>query len=586
MRSLQHINKYFFKYRWRFLLGIVFVGISNYFAVDAYTYARKAIDFISSNSNNPDKAFLIDQLLMYALQVLGLAVLSGIFLFFMRQTIIVMSRLIEYDLKNEIYEHYQKLDIAFYKRNNTGDMMNRISEDVGKVRMYIGPAVMYILNTFFRFVFTITVMLHVNPTLTFYVLIPLPILAVAIYFVSHIINKKGTKIQEQLSNITTHAQEAFSGIRVLKAYGREKYSVSQFELQSLEYRTRTIDLVKVESLFQPIMILLIGVSNIFIIYIGGKLVIEGSVTYGNIAEFILYVNALTWPIASLGWVTSLIQRAAASQTRINEFLQTQPEIVNPAVRSENLEINDIEFKNVSFKYSDSGIQALHTISFHIKKGSSLAIIGRTGSGKSTIASLMCRLYDVSSGEVLFNNKNIKSLHLSDIRSQIGYAPQEVFLFSDTIANNISFSTDSDVHSETIIKAAKNAAIYSNIMDFPSGFETIVGERGITLSGGQKQRIAIARAIIKQPQLLIFDDCLSAIDTETEEEILNNLKEVMKGKTSIIISHRVSSVKNADNIIVLDQGCIVEQGNHAELLNKKGVYFELNRMQLLEEEKSS
>lgn len=586
MRSLQHINKYFLKYRWRFLLGIVFVGISNYFAVDAYTYARKAIDFISSNSSNPDKGFLIDQLLMYALQVLGLAVLSGIFLFFMRQTIIVMSRLIEYDLKNEIYEHYQKLDIAFYKRNNTGDMMNRISEDVGKVRMYIGPAVMYILNTFFRFVFTITVMLHVNPTLTFYVLIPLPILAVAIYFVSHIINKKGTKIQEQLSNITTHAQEAFSGIRVLKAYGREKHSVGQFELQSLEYRTRTIDLVKVESLFQPIMILLIGVSNIFIIYIGGKLVIEGSVTYGNIAEFILYVNALTWPIASLGWVTSLIQRAAASQTRINEFLQTQPEIVNPAVRSENLEINDIEFKNVSFKYSDSGIQALHTISFHIKKGSSLAIIGRTGSGKSTIASLMCRLYDVSSGEVLFNNKNIKSLHLSDIRSQIGYAPQEVFLFSDTIANNISFSTDSDVHSETIIKAAKNAAIYSNIMDFPSGFETIVGERGITLSGGQKQRIAIARAIIKQPQLLIFDDCLSAIDTETEEEILNNLKEVMKGKTSIIISHRVSSVKNADNIIVLDQGRIVEQGNHAELLNKKGVYFELNRMQLLEEEKSS
>lgn len=583
MGSLQHINKYFLKYRWRFSLGIVFVGISNYFAVDAYTYARKAIDFISTNSSNLDKTFLKDQLLVYAFQVLGLAVLSGIFLFFMRQTIIVMSRLIEYDLKNEIYEHYQKLDIAFYKRNNTGDMMNRISEDVGRVRMYIGPAIMYILNTFFRFVFTITVMLHVNPTLTFYVLIPLPILAVAIYFVSHIINKKGTQIQEQLSNITTHAQEAFSGVRVLKAYGREKYSVGQFELYSLEYRKRTIDLVKVESLFQPIMILLIGLSNILIIYIGGKLVIEGSVTYGNIAEFILYVNALTWPIASLGWVTSLIQRAAASQTRINEFLQTQPEIVSTANNTSKLEINDIEFKNVGFTYSDSGIQALHTISFHVKKGSSLAIIGRTGSGKSTVASLLCRLYDVNSGEVLFNNKNIKNINLSDMRSQIGYAPQEVFLFSDTISNNISFSTDSNTGHEAILNAAKSAAIYSNIMDFPSGFDTIVGERGITLSGGQKQRISIARAIVKQPQLLIFDDCLSAVDTETEEQILNNLKEIMKGKTTIIISHRVSSVKNADNIIVLDHGQIIEQGKHHELLNKQGVYFELNQMQLLEEE---
>ncbi len=614
-------------------MGVLFVGVSNYFAVDGFTYARKAIDFIKINGSNPDKSFLINQLLIYAAQILGLAVLSGIFLFFTRQSIIVMSRLIEYDLKNEIYEHYQKLDIAFYKRNNTGDMMNRISDDVSRVRMYIGPAVMYILNTFFRFILTIIVMLHVNATLTLYVLIPLPILAVAIYFVSHIINKKGTQIQEQLSNITTHAQEAFSGIRVLKAYGRESYSVRQFELQSLEYRKRTIGLVKTESLFQPIMILLIGLSNILIIYIGGKLVIEGKISYGNIAEFILYVNALTWPIASLGWVTSLIQRAAASQTRINEFLQTQPEIFNqPAssdelskkqtslfnnntlnnIISSTLEINDIEFKNVSFTYSDSGIQALNNISFKIKKGSSLAIIGRTGSGKSTIASLICRLYDVSSGEVLLNNKNIKSLDLYDIRSQIGYAPQEVFLFSDTIANNIAFSMDLDINSgnskhvsdkhksivneynrtlqdannkEAIIQAAKNAAIYSNILDFQSGFETIVGERGITLSGGQKQRISIARAIIKQPQLLIFDDCLSAIDTETEEEILNNLKLVMKGKTSIIISHRVSSVKNADNIIVLEHGQIIEQGNHNELLNKKGIYFELNQMQLLEEEKS-
>ena len=451
--------------------------------------------------------------------------------------------------------------------------------------MYIGPAVMYMVSTFFRFILTITVMLHVNATLTLYVLIPLPVLAVAIYFVSHIINKKGTEIQEQLSNITTYAQEAFSGIRVLKAYSRENYSIRQFELQSLEYRKRTIGLVKIESLFQPIVIFLIGLSNIIIIYIGGKLVIEGKISYGNIVEFILYVNALTWPIAMLGWVTSLIQRAAASQTRINEFLQTKPEIYNQDITPAEFEINNIEFKNVSFTYSDSGLQALNNISFTIKKGSSLGIIGRTGSGKSTIANLICRLYDVNSGEILFNNKNIKSLNLYDIRSQIGYAPQEVFLFSDTIANNISFSTDSDSNAENIINAAKNAAIYSNIMDFTSGFETIVGERGITLSGGQKQRIAIARAIIKQPQLLIFDDCLSAIDTETEEEILNNLKQVMNGKTSIIISHRISSVKNAAHIIVLDQGKIIEQGNHHELINKKGIYFELYQMQLLEEEKN-
>jgi ATP-binding cassette subfamily B protein len=592
LKSLKHINKYFYKYRLRFLLGIVFVGVSNYFAVDGFTYARKAIDFIKANSGNQDKEFLLHQLLIYAFQILGLAVLSGIFLFFTRQSFIVMSRLIEYDLKNEIYEHYQQLDMAFYKRNNTGDLMSRISEDVGRVRMYTGPAVMYILNTLFRFVLTIMVMIHVNPTLTLYVLLPLPILAVAIYYVSNTINKKSTQIQEQLSNITTYAQEAFSGIRVLKAYGRENYSISQFENQSLEYRKRTIDLVKTESLFQPIMILLIGLSNVFIVFIGGKLVMEGKVSYGNIAEFILYVNALTWPIASLGWVTSLIQRAAASQTRINEFLHSVPEIRNHVEISTTEQqaliqlkgINDIEFKNVNFTYSDSGIKALNNISFKVNKGSSFAIIGRTGSGKSTIAGLICRLYDVNSGQVLMNDTDIKNLNLYDIRSQIGYAPQEVFLFSDTISNNIAFSTDTDDNYDAIIKAAKNAAIYSNIMDFPLGFETIVGERGITLSGGQKQRISIARAILKQPQLLIFDDCLSAVDTETEEEILYNLKQVMNEKTSIIISHRVSTVKNANNILVLDQGQIIEQGSHNELLDKKGIYFELHQMQLLEKEK--
>ncbi|MES2591835.1 MAG: ABC transporter ATP-binding protein [Bacteroidota bacterium] len=585
MKSLKHINKYFYKYRWRLLLGVVFVGISNYFAVDGFTYARKAVDFIKNNLHNSDKAFVMSGLLHYAAIILGVAILSGIFLFFTRQTLIVMSRLIEYDLKNEIYAKYQQLDIAFYKRNNTGDMMNRISEDVSRVRMYIGPAVMYILNTGFRFMLIITAMLQVNAQLTLYVLIPLPVLAIAIYLVSHTINKKSTQIQEQLSNITTHAQEAFSGIRVLKAYGRENYSVNKFDQQSDSYKTHSLSLVKTQALFQPIMLLLIGLSTIFIVYIGGKLVIAGKISYGNVIEFILYVSALTWPIASLGWVTSLIQRAAASQTRINQFLQTQPEIVSVTDKPTVIE-GDIEFKNVSFTYPDSGIQALNNISFNIKKGHSLAVIGRTGSGKSTIANLLCRLYDVDSGQILIDDKNIKSLNLYDIRAQTGYAPQEVFLFSDTITNNIGFSIDKEKsvdYLEKVEKAAKNAAIYSNIMGFPSKFETVVGERGITLSGGQKQRISIARAIIKQPKLLIFDDCLSAVDTETEEEILTNLKQIMQGKTSVIISHRVSSVKNADQIIVLDQGQIIEQGTHASLMNQKGSYFELFRLQQLENE---
>lgn len=562
------------------------MGISNYYAVDGFTYARKAIDYIKNNINVVDNATIMHQLVVFGGIILGLAALSGIFLFLTRQSIIVMSRLIEYDLKNEIYEHYQKLDISFYRRNNTGDLMNRISEDVSRVRMYIGPAVMYILNTSFRFALVITAMLSVDVTLTLYVLIPLPLLAVAIYFVSNTINKRGTKIQEQLSDITTLSQEAFSGIRVLKAYGRENHSISEFEKQSTEYRKRTMGLVKVESLFQPVIIFLIGLSNLFILYIGGELAIEHKISYGNIVEFILYVNALTWPIASLGWVTSLIQRAAASQTRINEFLQTQPEIVNQTNSPTKLE-GAIEFKNVSFTYPDSGIKALNNISFNIKKGDSLAIIGRTGSGKSTIANLLCRLYDVNSGEILLDEKNIKILNLYDYRTQVGYVPQEVFLFSDTISHNIGFGVDKDKQNISAIeKAAKDAAIYSNIIEFPEKFETIVGERGITLSGGQKQRISIARAILKQPQLLIFDDCLSAVDTETEEEILNNLKEVMKNKTSIIISHRVSSVKNADNIIVLDHGQIVEQGNHQQLMEKQKVYFELFKMQQLEKQEQA
>ena len=581
MKSLNYLNKYFLKYKWRLLLGIFFIGISNYFAIDSFIYARKAVDFINSNSSNKDNDFILNHLLQYAAIIIGLAILSGVFLFFTRQTIIVMSRLIEFDLKNEIYAKYQQLDTAFYKRNNTGDLMNRISEDVGRVRMYLGPAVMYLLNSFFRFILIITAMLSVNYDLTIYVLLPLPVLAIAIYIVSNIINTKGTLIQEQLSKITTQAQEAFSGIRVLKAYGREKHAVDEFELHSIEYRKLSMGLVKTESLFQPIMILLIGFSTVFIVYKGGMLAIEEKISYGNILEFVLYVNALTWPIASLGWVTSLIQRAAVSQNRINKFLEIPFEIKNSIESNTNL-MGDIEFKNVNFTYPDSGIQALKDISFSVKKSSSVAIIGRTGSGKSTIANLICRLYDADTGEILINGNNIKKINLHGIRSEIGYVPQEVFLFSDTIKNNIGFSLDN--YDDTIIEeAAKDAAIYSNIMDFLLKFETIVGERGVTLSGGQKQRISIARAIIKKPQLLILDDCLSAIDTETEDKILNNFKKIMHGKTTIIISHRVSSVMDADIIIVLDGGQIIEQGNHSDLINKKGTYFKLFKLQQLEKE---
>ncbi len=584
MKSLRHINKYFLKYKWRLILGIFFTAISNFFAVYSVTFVRDAIDYVKdidklkAAGDHP-----YNQLIIYTLIIIGWAIVSGFFLFLMRQSIIVMSRLIEKDLKNEIFDHYQHLDIGFYKRNNTGDLMNRISEDVSRVRMYIGPAIMYIVNTVITFALTIGVMIKVDFKLTMYVLLPLPFLAISIYYVSNIINKKSTKVQEQLSDITTQAQEAFSGIRVLKAYGREKYSAEVFEKLSIEYRKRTLGLVKTEALFQPFMILLIGLSTIFTIYIGGMQAISGKITYGNIAEFIVYVNRLTWPIASLGWVTSLIQRAAASQTRINEFLHTDSEIVN--ITSEETKLQgDIEFKNISFTYPDSGIKALKNVSFSIPQNSSLAIIGRTASGKSTIANLLCRLYDVDSGEITIDGKDIKNHNLHSLRNQIGYAPQEVFLFSDTISNNISFSVDlKNKNNEAILDAARRAAIYSNIMDFPEKFETMVGERGITLSGGQKQRISIARAIIKQPQLLIFDDCLSAVDTETEEEILTNLKEIMKNKTSIIISHRVSSVKNADSIIVLDQGEIVEQGHHDDLMAKQGVYFELYKMQLLEDE---
>lgn len=587
VNSLKHINKYFYKYRWRLLLGVLFVLISNIFGVYSVTYIGDGIDYMKRMLEHPGTVTdPYHELLVLGGSIMGLAVLSGFFLFLTRQTIIVMSRLIEYDLKNELYEHYQRLDIAFYKRHNTGDMMNRISEDIGRVRMYIGPAIMYILNTMFTFVLTIYYMFRIDVKLSIYVLLPLPLLAISIYYVSDMINKKSTKVQEKLSDITTKAQETFAGIRVLKAYGREEQAFSEMEAESARYKQRTMGLVKTESLFQPFMILLIGLSTIFTIYIGGMQVINGVITMGNIAVFVVFVNRLTWPIASLGWVTSLIQRAAASQKRINEFLHTEPEIVSDPNAVAAIK-GDIEFKNVNFIYPDSGVHALKDVSFKIEQGKSLAIVGRTGSGKSTIANLICRLYDTTGGEIRINETNIRELNIERLRANIGYVPQEVFLFSDTIGNNIAFSIDKGEQSKSAIEtAAKNAVIYSNIIEFPQKFETVVGERGVTLSGGQKQRISIARAIIKEPQILIFDDCLSAVDTETEEEILHNLKRIMQHKTAIIISHRISSVKNADTILVLDNGAIVEQGNHKQLLDKQGTYYNLHKMQLLEAEQTA
>ena len=513
--------------------------------------------------------------------IVAMAFIRGFFLFLTRQTTIVMSRMIEYDLKNEIYEHYQSLPVSFYRRNNTGDLMARISEDVSRVRMYLGPGLMYGVNLIITFVLVISYMLSVNAKLTFYSLLPLPVLSLSIYYVNNLINKRSEEIQRSLSDMSTFVQEAFSGIRVIKAFAREKNSSEKFITESLSYRDKSLKLTRVNALFFPLMLALIGLSIILTVYIGGMEVINGSITPGNIAEFIIYVNLLTWPVTSLGWVTSIIQRAAASQQRINQFLK----IKNDIKSEKNLEApikGNISFDNVSFTYQDSGIQALKNINFNITEGKSLAILGTTGSGKSTIANLLCRLFDVETGTISIDGNNIKDYNITNLRSHIGYVPQDVFLFSDTIRENISFGSDNKSE-EDIIAASKAADLYSNIQDFPEGFKTMVGERGITLSGGQKQRVSIARAIIRKPDILILDDCLSAVDTKTENAILNSMKEIMKDRTSIIISHRVSSAKLADEIILLDEGEIKESGNHEALIAKNGIYKELYEKQLKSEE---
>ncbi len=520
-------------------------------------------------------------ILIYALIILLMALLRGVFLFMVRQTIIVMSRLVEYDLKNEVYAHYQSLPLSFYRRNNTGDLMNRISEDVSKVRMYLGPSIMYGLNLITLFAMLIPYMLSINVTLTLYALIPLPILSVSIYYVNNIINKRSEEIQISQSGLSTFVQEAFSGIRVLKSFIREKDSINKFSAESNNYKNKSLRLTMVQALFFPLILALIGLSTVLTVYAGSAQVIEGTLTFGNIAEFIIYVNLLTWPVTSLGWISSIIQRAAASQKRLNEFLKTENDIVSTHNKIKVLD-GKIVFDKVGFVYPDSGIRALDDISFEVNPGESLAVIGTTGSGKSTIANLISRMYDTTSGSIKIDDEDIKAYEVVNLRSQIGYVPQDVFLFSDTIFNNIAFGSQ-EFSEEKVLQAAKDADVYTNIMDFPEGFNTKVGERGITLSGGQKQRVSIARAISRDPKILMLDDSLSAVDMKTENTILNSMKKIMKGRSTIIISHRVSSAKLADKIIVLDDGKIVEKGTHDSLMGHDGVYKDLYEKQMTAEE---
>lgn len=577
MKHLRALNPYFLKYKWHFLGGLLFVALSTIFGTYQGVIVRKGTNQILEliNTGNTSNSFVFVQ---YGITIIGLALLSGLFMFLMRQTTIVMSRHIEYDQKNEIYSHYQKLDASFYKRNTTGDLMNRISEDVSRVRMYTGPAIMYIANTIVTTVTIMIFMLKVNVTLSLLVFLPLPILSYIIYRVSDMIAKQSTKVQQELSNLTTQSQETFSAIRVIKAYARERFFSDEMQRKSEQYKKTALKLAGIEALFAPVMALMIGLSVLITVWYGGKLTIENKIEPGNITEFILYVFRLTWPFASLGWVTSLVQRASASQERINEFLLQQPGIQNKNHTRYDLR-GEIEFKNVSFTYPENNVTALKNISFRLKEGQMLGITGQVGSGKSSIVSLVTRQYDTSQGEILLDGKNIKEHNLELLRRNCGVVPQEVFLFSDTIANNIAFgSADKAVARPAIELAAKKSGVYDNIMDFPENFETMVGERGVTLSGGQKQRISIARAIIDKPQVLVFDDCLSAVDSETEELILRNLKEEMKGKTSLVISHRISSIRNADLILYLKDGEIAEMGTHSELMALGKNYAHLEKLQ--------
>lgn len=579
MKELKHLNKYFKKYWFKLLVGILITIIARIFSLIMPSYVNKSIQAVEEYM--ADVITLSDAkglLLQYILIIIGAAILSGLFTFLMRQTIINVSRYIEYDLKNEVFDHYQLLSLNFYKSNRIGDLMNRISEDVSQVRMYGGPAIMYGIQTLTLFVCLVPLMFIKAPTLATYTLLPLPILSILIYQISKIIHTRSTKVQEYLSTLSTFTQESFSGISVIKAYSIEPRVNEEMRNLAIEGKDTSMSLAKVNAWFFPLMILLIGISNIFVIYIGGRQYINGEIeTVGIIAEFILYVNMLTWPVAVVGWLTSIVQRAEASQKRINEFLQEEPAIKNTVAEHKTIN-GDIEFKNVTFTYEDTEITALNNVSFKVKAGETVAILGKTGSGKSTILDLVARLYDVSSGEVLVDGVPVQQLNLDSLRTAIGAVPQDAFLFSDTIENNIRFGNENATHDE-IVTVAKQAVVHKNIQGFAKKYDTILGERGITLSGGQKQRVSIARALLKDPKIYLFDDCLSAVDTETEEEILNNLKKVSESKTTLIVSHRVSSAKNADKIIVLDQGKIIQEGTHEELNNQEGYYKDLYINQL-------
>lgn len=622
MRPLLKLNPYLAKYRWHLLLGTVFIVLSNLFAVYAPQVVREAIDLIARgiaqlevapeqrvlpvpetlqlwvgwtgldlqgrlnelHDEDALKATVVWCAALLAVLYLVFALLKGFFMFLMRQTIIVVSRLIEYDLKNTVYDHYQKLDRAFYKRNSTGDLMNRISEDVGKVRMYLGPAIMYTINLVVLFVLCIVFMLRVNVELTLWTLAPLPIMSIIIYRVSDVMNRRSMDVQVQQSRLSTLAQETFSGIRVLKAYAKEPTAVARFADAASDYRNRSMAQAKVDALFMPAIMLLIGLSTVITIFIGGQKLIQGdpSVTVGNIAEFVIYVNMLTWPFASVGWVTSLIQQASASMTRINEFLDSESAIRSTGDALPSV-AGAITFRNVGFTYPDTGIRALDDVSFHVPAGSTLAIVGHTGCGKSTLAELIGRVYDATDGEVLIDGVPIQQVDLVKLRAGLGFVPQEILLFSDTIRNNIAFGMDEAPDLDLRVQeAARKAQVHADITRFPQGYDTVVGERGVTLSGGQKQRVSIARAILTEPRILVFDDALSAVDTATEEAILRALRAVMQGRTTVIISHRISAVRDADHIVVLDHGRVAEEGTHSSLLERKGIYARMHEEQLLEE----
>ena len=584
MKELKYLNKYFLKYKYRLILGILITIVARIFIVFTPRFTGNAIQLIEEHITNKEQDYTTfkDDLIYYILLILGVSIIAAFFTFLMRQTLIVMSRLIEFDLKNNVFKQYEQLSQNFYKQNRTGDLMNRISEDVSKVRMYFGPALMYSINTITLFVILIPLMVSTAPKLATYTLLPLPILSIAIYKLSKEIHKRSTVVQEYLSKLTVFTQESFSGISVIKAYGVTNDITTKFDILSEESKGKNMELVKVQAWFFPFMILLIGLSNVLVIYIGGQQYINGNIkSVGTLVEFLLYVNMLTWPVATVGWVTSMVQQAEASQKRINEFLNVIPEITNNNEQEYNFDTN-IEFKNVTFTYPDTNITALNNIFFKINKGDTIAIIGKTGSGKSTILNLISRLHDATEGKLLIGNQDIKTHNLQQLRENIGVVPQDPFLFSDTIENNIQFGK-SDATKDEIIQAAKDADVHNNIIQFKKGYKTVLGERGVTLSGGQKQRVSIARAIIKNPQIVLFDDCLSAVDTETEETILNNLKRVTKNSTTIIVSHRISSAKNADTIFILDKGSIIQKGTHKELLNTSGYYKELHQKQLSEKE---